>query len=277
MRVTRYRSKLFTPGSRPERFAKAAASDADIVVLDLEDGVAPSAKDDARAAVAEALRDGTFRGRRCGVRIDGLDGDRWLEDLRAVVCDDLDEIHVPKVDDPRQLTTVVDVLTALEPERSIGVVPTIETVRGFLRLSAIVDATDRLGALQLGTADLTAELPVELDAERLGWFRAQLTVAAAAARVPAIDAVHLDARDLDGFRASAIDARRWGMAGKTCIHPLQVPVANDVFTAPTGDRDRAIVAAFDDAVARGDGVIEFEGQMIDRPVADAARRRTERR
>lgn len=268
------RSKLFTSGTTPHRFAAAAASNADLVVLDLEDSVPEPAKATSRDAVAAALCDGVFAERRCGVRINEVDGPFWRDDLEAVLTGDLDELHIPKVERPGQLIAVAAAVQDAEVEGPIGIVATIETARGVLGLRDIAESTPLLAGLQLGAADLALDTGMELDDTRLGWFRAQLAVTAAAVGIPAYDPVHLDHRDLAGFRASATEAKRWGMAGKSCIHPDQVPVANEVFAPDEQELERArrIVSAFDDATERGHGAVSVDGHLVDRPVARAAQR-----
>lgn len=276
MRSAIARSKLFTPGTNGHQFARAAASAADLVVLDLEDSVADEAKDRARDVVADALSSDTFARRRCGVRINGLDSRWWLDDLLAVTGPHVDEIHLPKVDHPRHLTTVADALAAITG-RADGpptLVATIESAAAIQRVDAIARATPRLAGLQLGMADLALDLGFAPDPTRSGWVRARVVVAAASVGVPAYDAAHLDHADLDGFRTAAAEARRWGMAGKSCIHPDQVPVANEVFR-PTPDelaRAREVVDAFEQARVDGHGVASLDGRMVDRPVVEHARR-----
>lgn len=282
MRLIASRSKLFTSGATPNRFPVAAASRADLVVLDLEDSVTDVGKAAARDAVAAALRDNMFADRRCGVRINPMDGDLWRDDLSAILTGHVDEIHIPKVEHPDHLTAVVaamdDVASANNgtPDHfdDLTLVATIETARGFLMLQAIADSTPLIGGLQLGVADLALDTGIELNDTRLGWFRAQITVTAAAIGVPAWDPAHLDHHDLDGFRASATEGRKWGMTGKTCIHPDQIAIANDVFAVTEQQREHArrILAAWDNAAAKGLGAVSLDGQLVDRPVARAARR-----
>jgi citrate lyase subunit beta/citryl-CoA lyase len=268
----RLRSILFVPAVRPDRFEKALSSGADAVVFDLEDSVEASRKSEARRIVGDALSanpvaDGPAR----FVRVN-QHGSEWLaEDLDLI--DDLasiDGIVVPKVQSAGAIT---DIATAV---LSRSVVPILETSAGVLNALAIAQSVPGIPALLFGAEDLTAEIgiPRTLDGEEILFARSQVVLAAAAAGIDAIDAVWIGLDSPDALRRDATRARALGFTGKMAIHPDQVPIINDVFSPSPADVDRArrIIDAFEDAEARGDGVIRLDNQMIDAPIVARARR-----
>lgn len=277
MNRVRRRSKLFTPGNRPQMFAKAAATGADMIVLDLEDAVGEEGKGAARQAVRTALESVDFGTKEVGVRINGVDTPHWLEDLETVFCTRLDAVHLPKVRSPREVWAVDAVLRALEARqgrnRPVVIIPTLESAEAVENARAIATCSPRVAALQFGLGDLKRELRLVPAPHRLAWFRIQVVMAARSAGIPALDSVYFDFRDAEGYRRDAEEARACGFQGKSCIHPSQVPVANEVFS-PTPEEvaeARAVVAAYQAALARGQGTVGLNGRMIDKPVADAAR------
>lgn len=273
--MTLRRSKLFSPGSRPDMMAKAAASAADMLVFDLEDGVRPEDKAAARAHVRTALATLDCGRKERGVRINGLDSAHWLDDLTAVFCFQLDALHLPKVNGPREVWIVDAILADLERKagrpQPVRLIPTLETPEGIQNAKAIATASPRVAALQFGLGDLTARLGLAPAAHRLAYFRTTVVLAAEAAGIGALDTVFFDIRDAEGYRADALEARGCGMRGKSCIHPSQVALANESFspTAQEIARSRAVLEALENASA---GAVAVGGQMVDRPVAEAARR-----
>jgi len=272
------RSKLFVPGSRPELFDKAFASEADAISFDLEDAVAPDRKQSARQAVAAVL--GRRPADRQGVivRVNPIGSDWFPADLEAVVREGLDILNVPKINGADGIRQVVSRLESLERERGIarpiGVLANIETPRG-VRLAAEIAAADRrVIGLQIGFGDLfepygiSRREPIALNAVRLA-----VRLAAAEADIPAYDGAFVDVADQAGFRAEAEEARRFGFAGKSCIHPSQIALANAAF-GPTDEeiaRARRIVAAAEESLADGVGAFMLDGVMIDGPFIAQAR------
>ncbi len=271
----RLRSVLFVPGSRPDRFARADASGADAVVLDLEDGVERSRKDDARQAIAALFSDSRPRAARHLVRINAFASGWFDEDIELVRrLTGPDGVVLPKTERPDQIQAVA---RALE---NLPVLPLIETARGVLNAAAIASAHPAIPAVLFGAEDLSAELgvPRTVDGEELMFARSQVVLAAATAGVDAIDAVFVHLTALDDLRRDAERARRLGFHGKMAVHPDQVRVINDVFT-PTAtelERARRVVDAFEAAEARGEGVLRLDDQMVDAPVVARARRLIER-
>lgn len=256
------RSYLYVPGNRPDRFERALASGADAVILDLEDGVPASAKDDARAAVAAFLARRARGGAEVWVRLNG--GDRLEDDVRAAAG--ADGVSLPKASLPE-----VERLCALAGAMHVSAL--LETAAGILDARAIA-SHPRVSMLQLGEADLGAELGVEPseDGREMAAVRAMVVLASAAAGVdPPVAPISTDFRDLEAFRRSTDALRRAGFGGRAAIHPAQVAVINDVYTPAPDEVEaaRAIVAAFE--AAGGGATTGPDGRMIDEAVVRAAR------
>ena len=282
MRVTR--SVLATPGSNPRMIAKALASEADVVMIDLEDAVAPAEKAAARETVATALREGDWRGRPRTFRINALDTPWFARDLVTVYDlaeGQIDLIVLPKASDPSDVQTVGTILTSLESsqrQQPIMLDVQIESAAGLAHCEAIAACNARVASLVFGPGDFAASVRMPLAAigmpdiwdgvypgHRWDYALQRILVAARAAGVLAIDGPYADFRDLEGFRRSCLVARALGYDGKWCIHPAQVPVANEVFSATAEELAWAeeIVAANAEAEAEGRGSFALHGQMVD--------------
>ena len=268
------RSKLFVPGVRPELFAKALAGDADALSFDLEDSVPERCKDEARGNVAGFVRSQSLRdaAKVIVVRVNALGTPYFEADLLAVACPGVALINVPKVESAEDIHAAVAVLERAEAgngiDAPIRLLATIETPRGLRLAAEIASAHPRVAGLQLGLADLFE--PHGIDRHDLANLHAALYVlrmAAAEAGVFAWDAAFADLDNAEGFRAEAMMARRLGYVGKSCIHPRQVALANQVFQ-PDAEQiaaARRIVSASREAEARGRGAFVVDGQMIDLP------------
>lgn len=270
------RSWLYVPGNNRLFIDKALTEvRADVVLLDLEDGVPAAEKAAARELVTAALgRPPT--GRRRWVRTNPVGSPWWEEDLAAVLAARPAGVALPKVDEEEQVHEAARHLERLGP--GIGIVATIETARGLIHAPAIAAAHPRVLALMFGSEDFALDLGLgarrEAEARELVYARSALVVAAAAARRLAIDGVFPDLDDDPGFESDLKQARRLGFAGKSTFNPRQVERINAAF-APTPDEvefARRAVAAFEDARARGDGSVSVDGQLVDRPVVARARR-----
>lgn len=276
------RSFLFVPGDSERKQAKALATAADALILDLEDSVDVTQLPAARARVHELLRTQPDRTKQqLWVRVNPLSNGLLLEDLAAVMADSgeggPDGIVLPKVSDPGEIEEVAHYLSALEVRgaRELGstrlMVIGTETPRGLLSLPTYQNNT-RLAALTWGAEDLGAALGVTARVDSSGGLTPPFQVArttclltAAALGIQAIDGVHVDFRNKEGLARELESARRDGFTGKLAIHPDQIDAINAAFM-PTGAeiaRARRIVAAF--AAAPGAGVVSLDGQMIDRP------------
>jgi citrate lyase subunit beta/citryl-CoA lyase len=275
------RAHLFAPGSSERVLGKVFDAGADGVVLDLEDAVAPSAKAGARALVAAAVagRDGRLRP-LVSVRINGVDTPWWRDDLAAVVHPALRVVRVPKVESVGQLVAVDAELDALEARRgmapgSIGVVATIETAAGIVALAAIARGP-RLRGFTFGAADFVRDIgadPLHGDAASLLARQHLVLVSRASGLAAPVASVFTAVKDLDGLRRTTEEARALGFFGRSCIHPAQVPVVQDVFTPPPAavDAARAVVQAWQDAVDRGVAAFTMpDGQFVDEPIARRA-------
>jgi citrate lyase subunit beta/citryl-CoA lyase len=286
------RSELAVPGSQPRLFEKAAASPADVVFLDLEDAVAPADKPQARKNVIQALLEIDWRahGKIVCVRVNGLDTHWMYRDVVNVVekaGHRLDAVLVPKVGVPADLYVVDALLTQIEEAKQIlnriWIEALIETALGMANVEAIAASGGRLEALHFGVADYAASVRARttsiggLNPDYPGdpWHAAltRMIVACRARGLRAIDGPFGDFGDPEAYRAAATRAAALGCDGKWAIHPSQVPIANEVFTAPAAEVERArrILAALDEAAADGRGAAQLDGKMIDAASARMAR------
>ena len=278
------RSELAVPGSNPALFEKALASKCDYVFLDLEDAVAPDDKEQARRNVIEALRDLDWKGagKTVSVRVNGLDTHymyRDVVDLMEQAGEYLDTILVPKVGVPADLYMVEAMVSQIEQGRKletrVGLEALIETALGMANVEAIAGRGGRLEALHFGVADYAASCRARtvniggLNPDYPGdqWHAAlsRMTVACRAHGLRAIDGPFGDFGDPDGYTAAAKRAAALGIEGKWAIHPSQIALANEVFSPPASEVDRArrILAALDEAAAAGRGAAAVDGKMID--------------
>lgn len=274
------RSLLFVPADGGPKLDKAMASGADAVILDLEDSIAPERKAHARAAALEYLKAAQAKKQRPRllVRINGLDTGMTDTDLDAIVAGSPDAILFPKAEGGASVTHLDAKLTACEavaglPEGSIKILAqSVESAAGFFLAGTFRDASTRLSGMTWGPEDLSAELGAEANREADGSLTEPYRLArsfclfgAAAAKVPAIETIHVNYRDPEILRRDTEMARRDGFTGRLAIHPAQVPVINEVFT-PTSEqveKAKAVVAAF--AAQPGAGTVGIEGKMYDRP------------
>ena len=266
--LTRVRSWLFTPATRPERFDKAAASGADVSIIDLEDSVAPADKAEARrAALAHLARPAADSCQRA-LRINGLDRRFGLADLQAYLESSAcaDYLVLPKTESEAHLQ-IVDRLLA-EGGKATRLVGMIESARGLKASAAIAAATPRLTALLFGAADMSADLGAGTAWAPLAYARSRLVAACALAGVPAIDAPFFDVKDHEGLTQETSLAVALGFAGKAAIHPSQIAPINAALTPRSEEvaQARAILAES----AKGVGVVQ--GRMVDEAVARKARR-----
>ncbi len=269
-----YRSVLYMPGSNPRALDKAKSLAADALILDLEDAVAPAEKPRARELVAEAVRTGGYGRRKLIVRINALSTEWGEADLAAAIQCGPDAILIPKASTPADITTVAERMGKASDRTTIWAM--METPLGALEANAIAAAHPRLEGLVLGTNDLVKELGCATPPDRLPILTA-LSLCLMAARahgLVCIDGVYNAFRDDEGLRAECEQGRALGFDGKTLIHPGQLAITNEVF-APSGaelESARAVVAAFDEAMARGEGVAVLNGRIIENLHVETARR-----
>ncbi len=262
-----FRSLLFVPGSRPERFAKAMDAGADAVCIDLEDAVAPDAKDAARAAAAAFLNSRPTG--VVGVRVNGATTPEFAGDCAAMSGSGAAFVMVPKVEAPGPLASL-----RLRIGDELPLWPIVESPEG-LRLAWDIAAAPGVAGVLFGAADYSAEVGCTLEWDALAYARGALAAAAARARVELLDVPYLDLADEPGLTQSTRRAKALGFTGRACIHPAQVAAVNAAFTPTTAEAERArkIVAAFD---AAGGGAAQLDGKLIELPVVLAARRTLER-
>jgi len=273
------RSKLFVPGSRPELFAKAAASAADALSFDLEDAVAKDRKVEARIAVGDFLRGRPADDRKViVVRSNGFASGLFEDDLEVIVGPGLDILNLPMVESGEEVREAARVLAHLEAatgiQRPIGILANIETPRGLRLAADIATADPRVVGLQIGYADLFEPCGIDRsDPKALSYVRMAIRLAAAEAKVPAYDGAYAVVAKPERFREECEEARSLGFAGKSCIHPTQVPIANECFMPRPADIEKArrILAAAEEAAARGVAAFVIDGQMIDEPFLVSAR------
>lgn len=269
------RSVLYLPGSNARALEKAKTLAADALILDLEDAVAPDAKDMAREAVCAAVRGG-FGAREVMVRINSLDSEWGDHDLVAAAAAKPDAILIPKVGSARDIHRVEQRLWQLPEAGDIALWAMIETPRGVLDVSAIAGAGGRLAGLVVGVNDLVKEMGGRPMPDRAN-IAAALTMTVLAARchgLDVIDGVFNDISDAAGFAAACAQGRSFGFDGKTVIHPSQIDPANTAF-APTPDEvdaARRIIAAFEQPENLDKGAIRLDGHMVERLHAEIARR-----
>jgi citrate lyase subunit beta/citryl-CoA lyase len=274
------RSLLFVPATGGSKLDKAMASGADGVILDLEDSIAPERKAHARAAALEYLKAAQAKKDRPRllVRINGLDTGMTDADLDTIVAGAPDAVLFPKAEGGATVTHLDAKLTAREaiaglPEGSIKILAqTVESAIGLFTAGTYRNASARLIGMTWGPEDLSAELGAEANREPDGTLtepyriaRAMCLYGAAAAKVPAIETIHVNYRDPEILRRDTELARRDGFAGRLAIHPAQVPVINEVFTPSQEqmEKAKAVVAAF--AAQPGAGAVGVDGKMYDRP------------
>lgn len=277
------RTWMFVPGHAQRFIDKAMSLSCDVMMLDIEDGVTPAEKPAARELIAEALgRPKEPGGPVRFVRINAVGGEHSEADLRAAVRPGLEGLVLPKVQSAQEVQTVAAYLDGREPEvglerGSVALAAAIETPRGLFNALAIADSSPRMVALMFGAEDYGWELGLpavrEEEAAELIHARSIIVAAARAAHVQPVDGVWPDLGDEDGLRLDIAKARRLGFGGKALFHPSQIDAINAAFAPTPAEIDYAerVTDAFDEAFARGEGSIAFEGRLVDRPIAERAR------
>ncbi len=265
------RGYLYVPGSDRRMMEKALASEADAVVLDLEDAVAPNRKDEARTQVLEVLRGAPSK--PLVVRVNAVRSGLLEADLRAIAGPWLAVVRLPKVESPEDVRYIVDLLVHTGCPATIQCL--LESALGVEQAFAIARAHERVASLGLGEADLTADLGIP-DEAGLIYARSRVVVAARAAGLPGpTQSVYANIRDLDGLRLSTVAGKRMGFTARSVIHPSHLAIVNDIFT-PTDEeirRARDLIDRLQSAVATGTGAFALEdGRFVDLAVVQAAHR-----
>lgn len=270
------RSVLYVPGSSARALEKARTVPADGLVLDLEDAVAPSAKEEARAAVLAALAQGGYGRREVVLRVNAPDTPWGGADLGAAARSGADAVLLPKVEGAEAVRAAERSLVAHGAPSGLGLWCMIETPRGVLAADAIAGASPRLACLVMGTSDLVKDLRARHTPGRLEVL-ASLSLGVLAARahgLAILDGVHLDLADDAGFEEACRQGRSLGFDGKTLIHPKTIETANRVFSPAEEEvtRARRIIEAHAEAVASGKGVAVVDGRLVEGLHVEEARR-----
>lgn len=285
------RCQLFGPGSNPKLFAKMAASDADVINLDLEDSVAPGDKATARANIIGAIQDVDWGDKTLSVRINSLDTPYWYRDVVELLEADtprLDIIMIPKVGCAADVYAVDALVTAIETAKGrtkrVGFEVIIESAAGISHVEEIAAASPRMQAMSLGAADFAASMGMQTTgiggtqanyymlhegaqywSDPWHWAQTAIVAACRTHGVLPVDGPFGDFSDDDGFRAQARRSATLGMVGKWAIHPKQIAIANEVFTpsAEAVAEAEEILAAMEQAKASGAGATVYKGRLVD--------------
>jgi len=285
------RCQLFGPGSNTKLFEKMAASAADVINIDLEDSVAPTDKDSARANTIKAINDVDW-GKKClSVRINGLDTPFWYRDvvdLLEQAGDRLDQIMIPKVGCAADIYAVDALVSAIETakgrKRRIGFEVIIESAAGIAHVEEIAASSPRMRAMSLGAADYAASMGMSTTgiggtqenyymlhegarywADPWHWVQSAIVAACRTHGLLPVDGPFGDFSDDEGFRAQARRSATLGMVGKWAIHPKQIALANEIFTPSDAAvaEAREILATMEEAKARGEGATTYKGRLVD--------------
>ena len=272
------RSCLYMPGANTRALEKARELPADTLILDLEDAVAPEAKEEARAAILAAVKAGGYGKREIVIRMNGLDTPWGHDDLKAIATSGAHAVLAPKVTGPRDIERLDNLLKEAGAPDGLDLWVMIETPIAILSIREIAAASigSRLSVFVMGTNDLAKEYRTRMTADRLAFQTAlQLTVAAARAYgLVAIDGVYNDIKNESGFRAECEQGRDLGFDGKTLIHPSQLEEANRIFAPSPHDVEQAVavIEAFADPANAGKGVLKVNGKMTELLHLEEARR-----
>lgn len=264
------RTYLYVPASDPRRAEKALASEADAIVLDLEDAVAPNRKADARQTTRQILESAPQK--PVFVRVNALGTSLFEEDLQAVIGPNLFGIRLPKTEDPQGVKRVAESLEKSGCEARIQCL--VESALGLELSFDIARAHERVTNVSLGEADLSADLGVRDEAGLL-YARSRIVAASRAAGLAGpVQSVYTDVRDLDGLRRSTHEGKNLGFLGRSAIHPAQLPVINEVFT-PTEEEvagAEELLSLLEESAGEGTGAFVLEdGRFVDKAVVESAR------
>jgi citrate lyase subunit beta/citryl-CoA lyase len=274
------RSVLYMPGSNARAIEKARTLAADAVILDLEDAVAPEAKEQARQQVVDAVKAGGFGNREVFIRVNGLESPWHADDLAAAAHAGPDAILIPKVGTVETLERVGQRLLDMKTDLRTRIWAMIETPQAIFNINALAaeahDSETRLAGFVMGTNDLAKETRARLvpgRAPMLSWL-ARCLLAAHAHGIDILDGVYNDIADAAGFETECVQGRDMGFDGKTLIHPSQIEPCNKAFSPSEQEivQARKIIAAFDQPENQGKGVVQVDGRMVERMHAEMARR-----
>ena len=260
------RSFIFTPGLQPEMFPKALASGADMVCIELEDGIAMKDKDEARKNTIEALKSLEVKNDvELVVRLNCQRTKNGLLDLEAIASNKLKvkAIMLPKVKTPDEITFIDDMLTDCGLDTDLHVI--METTQALESIYDIAHSSDRIVALYFGGEDMAAELRVENKLENLVYARSRLVHAGASKGVDVIDVPYLNLEDMEGMKKEAQFVKNLGFTGKGSIHPKQISILNEIFT-PSEEEIIKAKRIMDQFKKANTGLVVIDGKLIERPV-----------
>lgn len=270
------RSVLYMPGANQRALEKARGLAADGLIFDLEDAVAPHAKEEARRTVLAALAAGGYGRRETLIRVNGLGSPWGYEDLVAAATSGADGVLLPKVESADAVRAAESILVEAGAPPSLALWCMIETPQGVLHAEEIAGATPRLAGFVMGTSDLAKDMHTAHTRERLPFLYAlsHCLLAARAWGLACLDGVHLDLADDEGFEFQCRQGLEMGFDGKTLIHPKTIAAANRIFTPSESEieRSKKIIAAHAEAEAEGKGVVLVDGQLVERLHVTAAQR-----
>lgn len=275
-----FRSLLFVPGNREDMLAKAGTLPTDAVVPDMEDSVPDKEKLHARQVVRQAVKVLAQQGQTVIPRINALNTGLARDDLAAIVSPQIYGVTVGKIDSPWDIQQLSSLLEELErradlPPGHTRLIPWLETARGVANAYQIASASSRIVAVAFGAEDFTNDMGIQRseDGAEVAYPRAAVAVAARAAGVLALDTPYVNFRDREGLEREIRSVMPLGFKGKFAIHPGQLESINTMFSPAPEEIEyaRRVVAAFEEAEARGSGATSLEGKMIDVPVVKRAR------
>lgn len=270
------RSVLYMPGSNARALEKGRGLPADALILDLEDAVAPDAKELARNQIAAAVSTGGYGAREVIVRVNDLDTPWGDADVAAIATCGADAILLPKVESAAMVHELEALMVASGAPEDMAIMCMMETPLGMLRADEISMASKRLSCLVMGTSDLVKDLQAAHTADRLPVLTSLglCILAARAHGLAIVDGVHLDLQDDAGFAASCAQGRELGFDGKTLIHPKTIAAANEAFAPSIEEIDwsQKIIAAHSEAATEGKGVVVVDGKLIENLHVESAQR-----
>lgn len=266
------RSMLFVPGNNMKMLSRAAALDADAIILDLEDSVPMDEKETARSLVREGIQPFDKGNSLVLVRVNSLATGLTSQDLSVSACEGLDGIVLPKSESSKEILEAQTLLDGIEKEKglrnqSLAIVPLVETAKGVLNAGEISTTSKRVVAISFGAVDFTRDLGVSLSQEgvELAYPRAYIALVARAAGIRAIDTVFIDVKNSEGLVNDSKRAKQLGFQGKLLIHPNQIGSVNEVFSPTEHEVEycKRVALAFKEAQSRGVGAISLDGKMVD--------------
>lgn len=274
--MTPRRSALFMPAHNERAIAKARTLDCDVVILDLEDAVAPDTKQSARDTAKAAVFDGGFDPREIAVRVNGIGTEWHAEDINTFVDAPLDAIVIPKVELPADITRLGEFMDSLGYSPDVELWLMAETPKGVFNAHELCQAHPRVGALLMGTSDLAKclRIPTTIERDGLLYALSHCVLAAREANIDVLDGVCLDLTNPEIYQVQCEQGRQLGFDGKALIHPSQIATANAVFAPSDDEIERAqnIMTAWNEALARSDGLCVLNGKLVENLHADEALR-----